>query len=194
MRKYFVRVPRLVRGVYPSAIWSRDNAMKHYDYLHVTIDDGPNPLSTHRWLELLNDTKQKATFFLLASLAKSYPSIVDDIKSEGHLVASHGMQHFDGWKEGTSRYVDHVKRSLDILECRSYRPPYGRMTLSQYQRLRGSCDLYMWSLMPGDFDMQASESDISRKLQSRKDSDIIVFHDSPSAIDLVKQPFYTSFG
>jgi len=193
MRTYFIRVPNWVRVVYPSAVWTRDTARDNNDHLHITIDDGPHPTSTHKWLDLLRETNQSATFFLLGSAAKSYSSIVAEIRSEGHEVASHGMDHKDGWRVSRSSYIDQVFQSLDVLECTRYRPPYGRLTPNQYLAIKDKCDIYMWSMMSGDFDADASESDILVRLKGKKDSDIMVFHDSPSAIAKVKRPILSLF-
>jgi len=193
MRTYFIRVPNWVQRVYPSAIWTRDQVTDPQGHFHITIDDGPHPRSTPQWLYLLSKTNQVATFFLLGSQAELYPSLVEEIRSEGHEIASHGMRHLDGWKVGTSTYVDQVMQSLDLLKCTRYRPPYGRMTPSQYRNLKNRCDIYMWSMMPGDFDRDASVSDIERRLKTKKESDIIVFHDSPRAFSKVELPLRRLF-
>ena len=193
MRKYFIRTPYWVRGVYPSATWTRDENIDAEGHLHITIDDGPHPKSTPKWLDLLNRTEQTATFFLLGSAALLYPSIVEEIKSEGHSIASHGMDHWDGGRVDTTKYVDQVLQSLELLECHRFRPPYGRMTPVQYRRLLKKCDIYLWSMMPGDFDQRASESDMEARLKCKRESDIIVFHDTPSAFSKVERAFLSTF-
>jgi len=48
-------------------------------------------------------------------------------------------------------------------------------------------------MMPGDFDRDASVSDIERRLKTKKESDIIVFHDSPRAFSKVELPLRRLF-
>jgi polysaccharide deacetylase family protein (PEP-CTERM system associated) len=44
-------------------------------------------------LELLKVSKNKATFFVLGKIAEMIPSLVNEIISEGHEIASHGYNH-----------------------------------------------------------------------------------------------------
>jgi polysaccharide deacetylase family protein (PEP-CTERM system associated) len=47
----------------------------------------------HRILELLDEYKVKATFFVLGWIAKHYPNLVREIHSAGHEIACHGYNH-----------------------------------------------------------------------------------------------------
>ncbi len=49
--------------------------------------------NTRRILKLLDDSEQKATFFILGWVAKRYPELVKEIAAENHEIASHGMSH-----------------------------------------------------------------------------------------------------
>jgi len=186
MRTYFVRPPLWARACYPSMMWKRDESSDPEHHLHLTIDDGPHPESTQGWLDLLDQIDQKATFFLLGEEALKHPQLVVKIRANGHQVASHGMHHLDGWKTQTDVYVHQVKQSLEVLDCTTYRPPYGRMRRSQQKQLSAHCDIVMWSLMPGDFDHRASETDISHRIRDRSATDIMVFHDSPESLAKVR--------
>ena len=44
-------------------------------------------------LNLLDRYKIKSTFFVLAELAKNYPSIIKEIHSKGHEISCHGLNH-----------------------------------------------------------------------------------------------------
>ena len=55
-------------------------------------------------LQLFSDQEIKATFFMLSWIAERYPSLVNDIISQGHELASHGSAaSAAGWADA---YVD----------------------------------------------------------------------------------------
>ncbi|GAA8851354.1 hypothetical protein DUHN55_37460 [Helicobacter pylori] len=45
-------------------------------HVALTFDDGPDPLSTPAFLDLLAQTGRRATFFLVASQAVQHPDLV----------------------------------------------------------------------------------------------------------------------
>jgi len=186
MRTYFVRVPQWARKIYPQAIW---DSYSLYDDGRVlwTFDDGPHPDSTYSCLEFLENQGTQGIFFTSGSQAEKHLSLVADIRSQGHIIASHGYAHLDGWRTPTQIYLDDVIRSLDILETDLFRPPYGRMTLKQYQRIRDLSSIMMWSLMPGDFDQNnTSVTQVRSRCTSAQEGDIVVLHDRPECTRWMK--------
>ena len=81
-------------------------------------------------LELLDKYNVKATFFILGMLAKSRPDLVRKIKSSGHEIALHGMNHktmFGLNKEEAARDIsDSYKLVCDISgdKILGYRAPF----------------------------------------------------------------------
>jgi peptidoglycan/xylan/chitin deacetylase (PgdA/CDA1 family) len=55
----------------------------------LTIDDGPDQITTPKILETLANHKAKATFFLISSRIKGNEKIVADIVSNGHELGNH---------------------------------------------------------------------------------------------------------
>jgi peptidoglycan/xylan/chitin deacetylase (PgdA/CDA1 family) len=49
--------------------------------------------STNKMLRLLTESNTKATFFVLGYVAENYPKLVEEIKDEGHEIATHGYSH-----------------------------------------------------------------------------------------------------
>lgn len=179
MRTYYIRIPGWIRRTYPSATWS----VRPEDGIIWTIDDGPHPGSTLAWLEFLDQYSIKAYFFITGQKAEKYPELIKAIKNEGHLIGSHGYLHINGWKTSFEEYVSDVERSLELLDTRIFRPPYGRMTWPQYLYLKKKCELYMWSLMPGDFDHRVTPAVLIERLALARRGDIIVFHDRPECLE-----------
>ena len=55
----------------------------------LTIDDGPDPITTPKILETLARYEAKATFFLISSRIEGNEKIVADIVSNGHELGNH---------------------------------------------------------------------------------------------------------
>jgi len=91
----------------------------------------PNTLST---LELLKNTGNKATFFVLGTVAEHYPDVVKEILNQGHEVATHGYSHQLVYNMTPATFEDDLKISFDHLEkagCSEilgYRAPYWSIT------------------------------------------------------------------
>jgi peptidoglycan-N-acetylglucosamine deacetylase len=47
-----------------------------------------------RVLNILNDFQIKATFFLVADIVAKYPVLVNELKSSGHEIACHSLNHY----------------------------------------------------------------------------------------------------
>jgi len=59
----------------------------------ITFDDGPNPETTPRVLDLLDRYRAKATFFCIGENAVAWPELVKDIARRGHGVENHSYRH-----------------------------------------------------------------------------------------------------
>ena len=55
------------------------------------FDDRPDPRATPEVLEVLGGLDVRATFFVLGSLARSHPRLVEEMMAAGHRVNSMGM-------------------------------------------------------------------------------------------------------
>ena len=63
--------------------------------LILTFDDGPDPQWTPKILDVLRVFHVPATFFVVGDQAEHYPSIVQQIAREGHLIGNHTYLHPD---------------------------------------------------------------------------------------------------
>jgi polysaccharide deacetylase family protein (PEP-CTERM system associated) len=85
--------------------------------------------ATERILSILNETGNRATFFILGFVAERFPEVVKKIDSEGHEVASHGYSHRRIMDQTPEEFKEDVRRSIDVLEkiagkkVRGYRAP-----------------------------------------------------------------------
>jgi peptidoglycan/xylan/chitin deacetylase (PgdA/CDA1 family) len=59
----------------------------------LTFDDGPNPITTPRILDILDQHCIKATFFMVGIYAKARPDLVQDVARRGHIIGTHSYTH-----------------------------------------------------------------------------------------------------
>jgi peptidoglycan/xylan/chitin deacetylase (PgdA/CDA1 family) len=176
MRLY--RSPRLLRWLFPFAIWK--GADKRSVYL--TFDDGPSKELTPWLLETLKKAEIKATFFCVGNNVKNHPELYRQIISEGHRVGNHTMHHENGLKTSAADYLRSVKEAQKQIDSELFRPPYGKLSIKQYFQIkRLHMKVVFWSWLSYDFDPTQSVDELKKNLHTIKGGDILVFHDNPKA-------------
>lgn len=94
----------------------------------LTFDDGPDPDSTPKVLEILKKYGAKATFFVLGRQAELYPELVQEIVATGSEVCNHSYAHPSfSFLSNYSKYLElrNCERAIGK-NCKKYfRPPYG---------------------------------------------------------------------
>jgi polysaccharide deacetylase family protein (PEP-CTERM system associated) len=98
------------------------------DYFHVSVFDKVIPRSqwpemasrvvqnTTRLLDLFEEFKVHATFFVLGWVAERHPGLVKAIASRGHEVASHGYAHHLIYTQTPAAFREDVRRAKRLLE------------------------------------------------------------------------------
>lgn len=173
MRLY--RPSTVIRIFYPGALFRVRTMQKK---LYLTFDDGPDPESTPYILKILEAHNVKAVFFCIGKMAEKYPELIESIKSSGHIVGNHGYDHYDGWKTGTKDYLGNVSLASCFTSGNIFRPPYGRITLSQFRILAKTYKVVFWDLMPHDYDSRMSSVKILTILGRKvRNGSVIVLHD-----------------
>lgn len=180
---YFVKSPKIFDLLYPDLIWRMNNAEKK---IYLTFDDGPDKSVTPELLDILDRFKAKATFFCVGKKAEQHPEIVQQIKASGHTIGNHTFQHLKGKKVSTADFVEDVAQCNKLLSSNLFRPPYGSINRSQIINLKKQYKIYMWTVLPGDFDAKVSkEKCLHRSLKYTTSGTIIVYHDSNKTRDKV---------
>lgn len=176
MRTY--RSPKLLRWLFPSAIWKGNDKRAVY----LTFDDGPSKELTTWILEMLKKAEIKATFFCVGNNVKNYPELYRQIISEGHQVGNHTMHHENGLKTSAADYLMSVKEAQKQIDSELFRPPYGKLSIKQYFQIkRLNMKVVFWSWLSYDFDPTQSVNELKKNLHTIKGGDILVFHDNPKA-------------
>ncbi|MCF8463937.1 MAG: polysaccharide deacetylase family protein [Flavobacteriales bacterium] len=178
---YLIRPPKVYRWLFKKAIFRRNPDEKK---VYLTFDDGPHPEVTPVVMEILESHGIKATFFVLGKNALEHPELIEQLKDKGHAIGNHGMHHLNGWTSSTSNYVADAMAGKAVAQSTFFRPPYGKLTLSQYSTLSQTETIVFWDVISGDFDPKISpETVVSNVLKYVRNGSIITMHDSKKAMN-----------
>lgn len=182
MQSYWVKTPRWLKRLMPhSMVWE----MPDKDAVYLTFDDGPHPFITPWVLEELERFDAKATFFCVGNNVARYPDVFRQVQAAGHTTGNHTYNHLNGWKTKNGHYLRNINQADKHIHSRLFRPPYGRMKLTQYHKLmrrHPDWHIYMWDILSGDFDSSITgENCLSNVLNYLEPGSIVVFHDSEKA-------------
>ena len=181
MRLY--RLPFIAGWLYPEAIFRLKTAD---NTLCLTFDDGPDPESTPKLLEILEKQNIRAVFFCDGKAAEMYPCLVERIRDEGHMVGNHGYNHLNGWTTSARDYYEDVIYASRFTSGKLFRPPYGLLRLNQYRQLRKSFRIIFWDIMPYDFDKNTGAGRSLEILNNKiRPGSIIVLHDRQDSSSLL---------
>lgn len=153
--------------------------------IYLTFDDGPHPGITPWVLDQLAAHGARATFFCIGKNVQEHPDVFARILAEGHSVGNHTQNHLNGWKTPNESYLQNIHTASGLIQSRLFRPPYGRIRLSQVRKLTAadpSWRIVMWSVLTGDFDINLTPEDcLQQTLPALNPGSIVVFHDSEKA-------------
>lgn len=179
------KTPQFFNWIFPRRMWGFSHSI---NTVYLTFDDGPNPEITPWILDYLKQEDIKVTFFCVGSNIIRYPELFERIKSEGHTVGNHTMNHDKGTKVP---FVDYKKSIADtqlLVKNNLFRPPYGRIRAWQSYFLAKQYTIVMWTWLSYDFDPKVPIETIERKAKSQiKPGDILVMHDNDKVKDRVKE-------
>lgn len=165
-----VRVPSFVQIIFNKAVWRVKTPQKE---VFLTFDDGPSE-STETILRILKEYNVPATFFYLGDNIDKKGII----RENSVLIANHGKSHLNGLKTPNKVYFENVYQNTKVNAPNVFRPPYGKLRFSQYQTLRKSHKIIMWSILSYDYNLQLSDKKITDNvINNLHQGAIIVMHD-----------------
>ncbi len=182
MNSFIVRPPAWFRNMLPGMLWRVNPSLSGQKTVYLTFDDGPHPEVTPRVLDKLAEHGAKATFFCIGRNVERYPGIFQMIPDHGHEVGNHTCSHLNGARSGVDEYCRDVELASRRIRSDLFRPPYGRIRMSQLKKLRENYRVVMWDVLSYDFSRKVTpEKCLKNVLDHVRPGSVIVFHDSPRA-------------
>ncbi len=201
MKPYFIKTPTLLKFIFRKWVWSLSSKEK---VLYLTFDDGPTSEITEWTLNELKKYEAKATFFCIGKNIAERPEIFQKIIAENHSVGNHTNNHLNGWKTKSPTYLKNIEEAekyfdenlrpnltntkLETQNLKLFRPPYGKLTLSQSRKIRKmGYKIIMWDVLSADFDPNISyDKCLENVLRNIQNGSVIIFHDSIKASERLK--------
>jgi peptidoglycan/xylan/chitin deacetylase (PgdA/CDA1 family) len=162
----------------------------------LTIDDGPDPATTPRVLDLLESHGARATFFVIGERAQCHPALVREIVRRGHAVANHTHTHPLVWfwftgPRRTAREIDTCAaalRSAGVEPARWFRPPAGIKNVFLFRLLTGRrLALIGWSARGRETTSRNITAPLARLKRGVRPGAILLTHEAGTA-DSVRFP------
>ncbi len=176
---YFVKTPFYLKKIFSAMTWELPGQEKE---IYLTFDDGPSPGITEFVLDSLKAVGAKASFFCLGSKAEAHPEIMERIAREGHAIGNHSYSHPNGWKTPDDQYLADIEKAAALIPGKLFRPPYGRIKITQIEALKQQYHIVMWDVISGDFDEDINEEQCLKNItENARPGSIVVMHDSPKA-------------
>ena len=151
----------------------------------LTFDDGPDPVTTPRVLDVLREKKVRATFFVVGKRAEQHPELVRRALGEGHLVENHTWSHSPLFCFLTpGRLRAEIEKCAETLERigghrpRYFRSPVGlRHALLRPYLQRAGLEYISWKIKSCDTLNVTSGTLAARILNKVMPGDIVLLHD-----------------
>jgi peptidoglycan/xylan/chitin deacetylase (PgdA/CDA1 family) len=155
-------------------------------HVALTFDDGPDPASTPRFLEALDDIGWRATFFMLGDMARRAPGLAAEVAAAGHEVAVHGDTHRSQLRLSPRTVADDIARARDAVAVASgveptwFRPPFGTLSLGGVLGARrAGLRTVLWTSWGRDWRAEATpQSVVDDVLDGYVDGGTVLLHDS----------------
>ncbi len=162
--------------VLPAATWlpavrdcfPRLAGVGRLDHVALTFDDGPDPVSTPAFLDLLRAYDARATFFVVGERAAREPRLVRRIVDEGHELGLHGWHH--RYTLATSPRLGRAMAAVaDAAGVRPiwFRPPYGVLSATSIiEARRHRLTPILWTTWAKDWRADATADSVWSHLES----------------------------
>jgi peptidoglycan/xylan/chitin deacetylase (PgdA/CDA1 family) len=171
-----------------AALFSRDSdffpTRPRYPYrIALTFDDGPHPAFTDRLLRVLADEKVAATFFVVGTQARRYPSLLRAVARQGHELANHTFHHPNLMTlspEEVRRELDDTRRLIRDFTQKDtllFRPPGGRYDAETLRTISESgYRMVLWTVFPRDHSSPSPDEIYRRVMASASDGGVVLLH------------------
>lgn len=151
-------------------------------YIALTFDDGPHPVYTEKILDILEEKKVAATFFVVGFRAELQPESLKRMKKLNCEIGNHTYSHAD-------LSANYVKKGaiFEIEQCSEaifaatgeypviYRPPFGKISKANEKKI--ILRKVLWTVDSMDWNIKDKNRVIKNVVKNIKDGSIILMHD-----------------
>lgn len=149
----------------------------------LTFDDGPASPFTEKILDILQEKKVPAAFFVCGMNVERFPEIVRRIAEHGHTLGNHTFSHpflYFRSQRAMAREIDRTQTAVEKaagFRPSVFRPPYGGRWIGLMEVLRArGMRLVMWSAT--GYDWKYKRDDIVRSaLRELSPGCVVLLHD-----------------
>ncbi|TBL76661.1 polysaccharide deacetylase family protein [Paenibacillus thalictri] len=150
----------------------------------LTFDDGPDKVYTQKILDILQENKVKATFFVLGAHAEKYPEMVKRMAKEGHVVGNHSWDHANLTKLSGDELIDEVERADRTIEKLTgsypalFRAPYGEVSKELFDVVEKTPNRSVigWSVDTRDWEKVSADKILATVKKETKPGAILLEH------------------
>lgn len=168
--------------------WTSPRLAGRSDRHHValTLDDGPDPLSTPQVLRTLARHEVRATYFLVGEHIAGNRALVERTHAGGHDLAVHGWTHRSVVGLSRQRLRDDLERTCAAItqitgtRPRWYRPPFGITTLASRDAARDAgLTPVLWTAWGRDWSRWVGPAGITRRVElTLRPGGTVLLHDT----------------
>lgn len=155
------------------------------DKVGLSFDDGPYPVLTEEYLQVLETHQVRATFFVIGQQVKSYPAVSKKIVDQGSEIGSHSWRHAQLDKLSAEELKNDLTNVANEVYAATnstvtlFRPPYGRFNdnvLAAARQLDQRAIL--WNVDPRDWDRNPTAQQVAQRvLEQTQPGSIILLHE-----------------
>ena len=158
--------------------------LAYYDTVAMTYDDGPNGWVTREMLNVLLETGERATFFLVGNRMTKYAAYVLREHDEGHAIATHNYDHVYANEVSREKLTSLAAKARKIHEeIVGVAPKYARAPGGVWRPMANAelgWPLIQWSAQGTDWEGAQGRDPqrvLAQVLSGAKDGAIILMHD-----------------
>lgn len=165
-------------------IYSQHHLKTDQKIIALTFDDGPDPQSTPKILDVLKEYDIQATFFVVGKNVKKYPELLKKTVEAGHLIGNHSYNHSYIRALGPLLLLSDIKATNERIYDQTklkpifYRPPYGfRTPWAVKAASQAGYKIITWNNMTYDYFGISTKNLVNNIVRHAHPGGIIVLHD-----------------
>ena len=150
----------------------------------LTFDDGPYEPYTSQVLDILEQYRVKATFFMVGRNVEKFPDAAKRVVKSRHEIGNHTYNHSSLFLDTPRRIARELmmgEKSIvkaTGIKPRFFRPPFGANTRWIItQALRRGYIIIKWSVNAGDWRNASAERIVRKTVGRIRNGAIILMHD-----------------